>query len=124
MKGLSGKWSQEEGLEMIFSSYNDKFNDEKVDLQDSKYRIQFDGVLLNYNKPKNGLEMFERLARLYEEYGNNILLHIKGAFNLIIYDKSKQTLLIANDALCNRSFYYYSDKSFFYSASFLDVISS
>lgn len=123
-KGISGVIYKGKKPELDYGNFNDKFIGERVNTENDKYSIQFDGILLNYNKPQNQEERFKCISDLYELHGPDIVNYLKGAFNLVIYDKEKQSILIANDALANRPFYYYAyGDIIIYAASYYDMLS-
>lgn len=49
----------------------------------------------------------EVIIHAYEEYGDNFLHKIEGMFSIALYDKNKQTLLLARDRMGIKPLYYY-----------------
>jgi len=62
------------------------------------------------------------LLTLYEEYGNNFVSRLKGAFNIVIWDWKEKKLIVANDRYGLRPIYYSHYNSKLYLASEVKAI--
>jgi asparagine synthase (glutamine-hydrolysing) len=84
---------------------------------DEQYIITFNGEIYNFPKLKVGLldlgyEFLsntdtEVILYLYVEYGMDCLAMLDGIFALAIFDKAKETLIVARDGLGVKPLYYY-----------------
>lgn len=59
----------------------------------------------------------EVLVHLYEEYGSDMVLKLKGQFAFVIYDKSKRELFLARDRMGICPLYFYIWNNVFYFSS-------
>lgn len=85
------------------------------------YTIVFNGEIYNYVELKQELKSkghkfhttsdTEVVLHLYKEYGDNFINSLNGMFAFIIYDKSKNRLLIARDHFGIKPLYWYQDKN-------------
>ncbi|HQK68846.1 MAG TPA: asparagine synthase (glutamine-hydrolyzing) [Bacteroidales bacterium] len=83
--------------------------------------IVFNGEIYNYIELKEELKSkghkfhttsdTEVILHLYKEYGDNFINSLNGMFAFIIYDKSKNRLLIARDHFGIKPLYWYQDKN-------------
>ncbi len=123
MKGINGIITASEQPVMHYAVRNSKFAAEKVCMETEKYLVHFDGILLSCAKPVSPSERFELLTGLYEKHGAQMAAHLKGQFDLAIWDKRSQKVLISNDLLSKRSLYYCMDgQKLFYAASYCDLL--
>ncbi|MDB9937279.1 asparagine synthase (glutamine-hydrolyzing) [Candidatus Pelagibacter sp.] len=84
--------------------------------------LVFNGEIYNAQKLKNneltdknfkGYSDTEVLMKLYEKNNENILNQINGMFAFLIFDKNKDSLLVARDQFGIKPLYYYEDKDIF-----------
>ena len=78
--------------------------------------ITFNGEIYNYKEIRKELEAkghifanhadTECLVHGYEEYGTDLLSHLRGMFAFVIWDKDKQTMFGARDFFGIKPFYY------------------
>ena len=123
MKGLNGILAANEKPVINYAVRNNPFAAEKVCLETENCLVQFDGILLNYAKPVSASERFDLLTALYKQHGASMTAHLKGQFDLVIWDKAAGKVLIANDLLSKRSLYYFADgQKLFYAASYYDLL--
>lgn len=123
MKGMNGIIAGNEPLVLNYAERNQKFRQEKVCWETERYLVQFDGILLSHAKPQTDTERFELLAGLYERFGSSMTAHLKGQYNLVIWDKMDQKVLVANDLLSKRSMYYcIHGQKLLYAASYCDLL--
>ena len=59
----------------------------------------------------------ECLVHLYEEYGDQLLKHLRGMFAFALWDEEQQRLLIARDRLGKKPLYYAQHNGFLYFSS-------
>ena len=84
--------------------------------EDKSLVLVFNGAIYNYQSLKEVLikrgHIFstqtdsECLLHLYEEYGSEMLSHLRGMFAFAIYDKSNETLFAARDFFGIKPLYY------------------
>lgn len=120
MKGMNGI----AGRTPVFhyAERNPKFQQEKVCCETDLYLVHFDGVLLDHARPTRDGERFQLLISLYEQYGSAMTAHLKGQYNLVIWDKQRCKVLVTNDLLSKRSLYYVlRSQQLFYASSFRDL---
>ena len=123
MKGLTGLLAAGQNPVCCYGARNAKFDAEKVCAETECYLVHFDGILLNDAKPAHENERFERLIRLYEQYGAQMTAHLKGQFDLVLWDKQNQKALVTNDLLSKRTLYYcIGDQKLLYAASYSDLL--
>lgn len=96
-----------------------------IDLSENIYPIHneeqsisvfLNGEIYNYQALREELEELghkfktesdtETIAHGYEEWGENVVKHLRGMFAFVLYDKTKDELLIARDRLGIKPFYY------------------
>lgn len=110
----------------VFATWNDKFPKEKVCFENEDYLIHFDGIILNSAALKESLgctDNKEILTRLYQSYGAELVFHAKGLYSLVLWDKKAQKMLVTNDLLSKRTFYFYtSEQSLCYASSYYDLL--
>lgn len=123
MKGLAGLLHAGKKPVCHYANRNPKFAAEKVCAENERYLIHFDGILLNHAKPLCETVRFDLLAELYEKHGADLLAHLKGQFDLVLWDKQGQKVLVTNDLLSRRPLYYCMQESrLFYAASYTDLL--
>ncbi|SET06508.1 asparagine synthase (glutamine-hydrolyzing) [Anaerobranca gottschalkii] len=70
----------------------------------------------------------ETIIHLYEEYGKDLVHHLRGMFAFILYDSSKEEFLVGRDFFGIKPLYYYVDEEKFACSSelksLLDIIPS
>lgn len=124
MKGISGIIAGNKAPVFHYAQRNTKFREEKVCAQTDRYLIHFDGILLNHPRPEGGNVRFDLLQQLYEQYGACMTAHLKGQYNLVIWDKQAHKVLVANDLLSRRPMYYcLRDSQLIYASSYCDLLS-
>lgn len=126
MKAMNGMIRYGSQSEFSFATYNNKFPQEKVCFENEDYLIHFDGVILNSSELKDELGCAcnqEILLQLYKNYGAELVLHTKGLYTLVLWDKKAQTVLVTNDLLSKRPLYYHrAENALFYAASYYDLL--
>jgi len=126
MKAMNGVITFSSKPDLFFKTRNDKFPQEKVNFEDAQYLIHFDGVLLNSEQLKKELGCSDNrtiIAKLYERHGSGLVLHAKGTYSLVLWDKKKQIILVTNDLLSKRSLYYHcSQDTLYYASSYYDLL--
>ena len=66
---------------------------------------------------------FDLLQQLYEQYGACMTAHLKGQYNLVIWDKQAHKVLVANDLLSRRPMYYcLCGTQLIYASSYCDLL--
>lgn len=123
MKGIQGIFAAEQLPVFHYANRNAKFAAEKVCAEDDRYLVHFDGILLDQARPVRENERFERLVGLYEQYGAQMTAHLKGQFDLILWDKQNRKALVTNDLLSKRTMYYcIQEHKLFYAASYSELL--
>ena len=123
MRGITGILAAEQLPVFQYANRNPKFAEEKLCAEDDRYLIHFDGILLNHAKPVRENERFDLLSGLYEQNGAQLTAHLKGQFDLVLWDKQHQKVLITNDLLSKRTLYYcVRESKLFYAASYADLL--
>jgi asparagine synthase (glutamine-hydrolysing) len=84
--------------------------------EDGSVWVAFNGEIYNYRILRRELEAkghrlqtagdTETLVHLYEEYGQDMVCHLRGMFAFAIWDKRKQMLLMARDRVGIKPLYY------------------
>jgi len=87
--------------------------------RDGVVRIVFNGEVYNYRELRRGLEVkgyefrsqsdTEVLLHLYQEYGADLVEHLRGMYAFAIYDAKKKGLLLARDPYGIKPLYYTDD---------------
>ena len=95
--------------------------------EDQSLWIVFNGEIYNYLQLRNSLEKkghrfytntdTETIIHSYEEYGNDFVKVLRGAFAFAIYDTEKKKLILARDRLGIKPLYYSIHNENFYFAS-------
>lgn len=110
----------------VFATWNEKFPEEKVCFENEDYLIHFDGVILNSAELKATLNCSSNqqiLLQLYQSYGAELVFHAKGLYALVLWDKKAEKVLITNDLLSKRTFFYCSEADYMcYGSSYHDVL--
>lgn len=123
MKGMTGLLTAGQDPVFHYAARNAKFQQEKVCVENERWLVQFDGILLNHAKPECENERLQLLTGLYEQHGAKMTAHLKGQFDLVIWDKQHQTVLITNDLLSRRTLYYcIQERGLRYAASYTDLL--
>ncbi len=91
--------------------------------EDDTVWIVFNGEIYNYKYLRDQMKTrghifktqtdTEVIVHLYEEYGESCVLHLRGMFGFVIWDRKKRQLFGARDHFGIKPFYYYSDKDQF-----------
>ena len=126
MKSVNGIIRYGDKSDLHFATWNDKFPKEKVCYEDDDYLIHFDGVILNSVELKKSLRCSDNqsiLLQLYKAYGPELVMHVKGMYALVLWDKQAQTLVITNDLLSKRPLYYFcAEHGIYYASSYYDLL--
>ncbi|OOB77727.1 MAG: asparagine synthase (glutamine-hydrolyzing) [Epulopiscium sp. Nuni2H_MBin001] len=91
--------------------------------KDRRYTLTFNGEIYNYQSIRNKLiekgyifathSDSEVLIHGYEEYGTDLLSHLRGMFAFVIWDNEEKVLFGARDFFGIKPFYYYKDNDIF-----------
>jgi asparagine synthase (glutamine-hydrolysing) len=97
--------------------------DQPIYNEDSSVCIVYNGEVYNYKDLRGSLQLkghkfvtrsdTEVIVHLYEEYGDDCVLHLRGMFAFAIWDDNKQRLLLARDRIGIKPLHYYFDPSKF-----------
>lgn len=89
--------------------------------EDGNLWIVFNGEIYNHRDLRKDLQArghryrtqsdTETIVHLYEEYGRDCVLHLRGMFAFVIWDRSNRSLFIARDRLGIKPLYYRYDGS-------------
>jgi asparagine synthase (glutamine-hydrolysing) len=100
--------------------------------EDGKVWIVFNGEIYNYRELREDLvgkghrfktySDTEVIVHLYEEYQEGCLQYLKGMFAFAIYDKGKNTCILARDRFGIKPLFYYQEKDFFLFSSEISPI--
>ncbi|MGL6173782.1 MAG: asparagine synthase (glutamine-hydrolyzing) [Cellulosilyticaceae bacterium] len=101
--------------------------------EDQRFVLTFNGEIYNYKSIREKLidkgHIFkthtdsEVLIHGYEEYGTNLLSHLRGMFAFVIWDRQEKTLFGARDFFGIKPFYYYhNDNQFVYGSEIKSII--
>ena len=95
--------------------------------EDSSIFVVLNGEIYNYKSLRREMESLghifytetdtETLAHLYEEYGKNFVMKLRGMFAFALWDKKRQLLLLGRDRLGIKPLYYTSSGGRFMFAS-------
>ena len=83
-----------------------------VNSNDDRYTLFFHGEIYNYKELKDEIGTEESpstaklLLALYEKYRNDFIFKLKGAFNIITWDRREKKLTVFNDRYGLRPIYY------------------
>lgn len=91
--------------------------------EDKSLVINFNGEIYNYKEIREDLikagHVFttnsdtEVIIHAYEEYGTDVVDHLRGMFGFVIWDRNKQQLFGARDPFGIKPFYYYDTPELF-----------
>lgn len=95
--------------------------------------IVFNGEIYNHAELREDLEArghqyrtrsdTETIVHLYEEYGSDCVMHLRGMFAFVIWDRRKRVLFAARDRLGIKPFYYRWDgKSFLFGSEIKTIL--
>ena len=100
--------------------------------EDNSLSIVFNGEIYNHQELRKDLESrghhyrtksdTETIVHLYEEYGDDCVIHLRGMFAFAIWDRSKRRLFIARDRLGIKPLYYSYDGTTFLFGSEIKAI--
>lgn len=100
--------------------------------EDESIQVVFNGEIYNYPDLKKQLTAkghqfrtdsdTEVLVHLYEEYGTNLVQHLRGMFAFAIWDTNSRQLMLARDHLGQKPLYVYQDDEKLVFASELKAI--
>lgn len=123
MRGMYGRLYRDREPELVYLNRNGKFKAEKLCHDDGTLLIQFDGILLDRKKPQDEQERFSLLAGLYERFGARMAEQLRGAFNLVVFDRARRRVFLSNDSLGKRALYYCElDGELLYAESYYDLL--
>jgi asparagine synthase (glutamine-hydrolysing) len=93
-----------------------KSGQQPVHNEDKTVWVVFNGEIYNFRELRRELEQrghtlrtwsdTECLVHLYEDYGDDFVLHLRGMFGIAIWDDRKKKLLLARDRLGIKPLYY------------------
>ena len=93
--------------------------------------LTFNGEIYNYQSIRDNLIQkgyvfkthtdSEVLVHGYDEYGTDLLSHLRGMFAFVIWDREKQTLFGARDFFGIKPFYYYQETNVLYMVQKLNL---
>jgi len=99
-----------------------------VNSNDGRYTLLFHGEIYNYKELKDEIGAEESLSTaklllaLYEKYRNDLVFKLKGAFNIIIWERKEKKLTVINDRYGLRPIYYSQHNNGLYLASEVKAI--
>ena len=90
--------------------------DQPIGNEDGSIQIVFNGEIYNHRELRSSLKQrghqfrtksdTESIVHLYEDYGSDVVTHLRGMFAFALWDSRKQQLLLARDRLGQKPLYY------------------
>lgn len=99
----------DEGVFVLYS-FNDKFRNDCVEVDNSQLFIAIEGVFFNKSdliKEHNEVDFSSIVSKLYLQYGSDVIKKFKGIFRGIIYDKRKGEALFFTDHIAEKKLFYF-----------------
>lgn len=100
--------------------------------EDRTVWVVFNGEIYNYRELREDLlkrghrlatsSDTECLVHLYEEYGDELVMHLRGMFAFAIWDDRRKRLLLGRDRLGIKPYYYWQDRGALYFGSELKCL--
>jgi asparagine synthase (glutamine-hydrolysing) len=94
-----------------------KFKDDCILLNNDKYLIILDGVVLNKKQllNSNAVDIWgECVETLYIKYGDKFFEHLKGSYYGVLFDKSKNEWIVFTDHIGSKPMYYHKSDGYLY----------
>lgn len=111
-KDLTGKIVINDKIE-ITRILNNKFAEDKLFYEDQEIVIVIDGILLNAKELKNKYSSksnSDLIKQLFKSHGADFFKILRGDLSLILFDKSKNRLLIYTNIIGTKPIYYYNNQ--------------
>ena len=94
-------------------------SDQPLYNEDRSVAVVFNGEIYNYKALRHDLTQHghqfhtagdgETIAHLYEQYGTDLVCHLRGMFAFALWDAKQRRLLLARDRFGQKPLYYYHD---------------